>query len=298
MSENMLTFNLSGFLLLDKKKGVSSHKALLPIKKLLPRKYKVGHTGTLDPEAEGLLVVAIGKATKFIEILDGGLKEYEAGFIFGKSSDTLDIWGSVEERPTRLVDRAEVEQVFQSFIGEIDQVPPMYSAIKKDGKPLYKLARQGIEVERKSRKVTIYSLRLDDYRYPEARFTVSCSKGTYVRTLISDMAEQLSEYAVMTSLKRTKSDFFDLKHAISEDEITSIENVASHLISLDDCFSHLDKIEVDDVHRVHILNGVKVDLKRFSDYQNSDKKFAVYSGEQFIGIAECIGDKILTTKRI
>ncbi len=298
MSEKKTFSNLSGFLLLDKEKGVSSHKALYPIKKFLPKGVKIGHTGTLDPEAEGLLVVAIGRATKFIPELEKGVKEYRAGFEFGYSSDTLDVWGDVSKMPTHALDQKDLELALKSFEGEISQVPPMYSALKKDGKPLYKLARKGIEVERKPRFVTVYSISLNEYNYPKGVFTVTCSKGTYVRTLISDIATTLGESAVMTYLRRTKSDFFDVANSVSIDSIKDLSDIEKKLIPIEDCFSYLDKIYVDEAHMVHIKNGVKVDLRRFSKLKKRDGKFAVYCDNQFIGVAQYTDEKILMTKKI
>ncbi len=267
----------SGFILLNKKEGLSSHSALAPLKKLLPKKTKVGHTGTLDPNATGLLPVAIGRASKFIQYLGDHPKKYRAGLVFGIKTDSGDIWGNEVERVDSVHHLDENEKfellctlrdAITSFIGEIDQVPPMYSALKKDGKPLYKYAREGIELERKSRKISIFNIDILKFDYPNIIIEVECSKGTYIRTLIEDIAESMGSIACMTSLIRLSSDGFDLKDASFIDEFRTEEDIVKRMIKIEDLFTDLPKVRVDAKHKTHIKNGVRVDLNRFYQGKN------------------------------
>ncbi len=266
----------SGFILLDKKEGVSSHGALTPLKKLLPKKTKVGHTGTLDPNATGLLPVAIGRASKFIQYLGDYPKKYRAGLVFGIKTDSGDIWGNEIKRVDTVLNLNEKEKekidflhafrdAIPSFIGEIDQVPPMYSAIKKDGKALYKYARKGIEVDRKSRKVHIMNIDILSFDYPNMMVEVTCSKGTYIRTLIEDIAESMGSIACMTSLIRLSSDGFDLKDAHPIDVFKTEKDIVNRMIRIESLFTNLPSVRVDEKHKKHIKNGVRVDLNRFYD---------------------------------
>lgn len=255
---------LNGFFLLDKAAGVSSHRALSPIKALLPRRYKVGHTGTLDPNATGLLPVALGRATRFIEFLKENKKLYSAEMQFGLKTDSADIWGNVIDDCQEGIffsDSARAKDAFefaaQSFVGEYLQVPPMYSAIKKDGKPLYKLAREGIEVERKSRKVTVYWIEVKRFDLPYAQIEVSCSSGTYIRTLIEDIAKTAGTIATMTALNRIESDGFLQKDAKKISEVSSLADLEQQLISLDAAFKNLPALSIGDFEERALRNGIK-----------------------------------------
>lgn len=266
----------NGFILLNKKEGVSSHSALTPLKKLLPKNTKIGHTGTLDPNATGLLPVAVGRASKFIQYLGEHPKKYRAGILFGKKTDSGDIWGKtlteVEIREDSDFAHSEKLTLFRErmkgFMGKINQIPPMYSAIKKDGKPLYKYAREGIELERSSREVEIYQIDILEFDYPNVTIEVECSKGTYIRTLIEDLAESMGEPACMCSLVRLKSDGFDLKDALKIEEFQTVEEIQNNLIPIEKVFEGLPKVQVDASHVKHIKNGVPVDLSRFSGQES------------------------------
>ncbi len=296
--EKSILNKFNGILLINKGEGISSHNQLTPIKKILPKGTKIGHTGTLDPNATGLLVVAIGRATKFIQHFEKSSKIYSAKLTFGYSSDTQDIWGNlVKENEIKLTE-SEFKDCLNSFMGDIFQVPPMYSAIKKNGVPLYKLARKGINVDRKKRRIKIYSLDVKSFNYPEVNIDIECSKGTYIRTLIYDIAKKLGTSAVMSNLVRKKSDYFYLEDAIKLDEIKSINDIEKNIISLDVAFKNLKRIQVDKIHANHIKNGVKVDLLRFCNYEKSDLDYAVYFEEEFVGIARWIDGKILTFTKI
>lgn len=255
---------INGFLLLDKPQGKSSNQALYPVKKLLPKGTKIGHTGTLDPGATGLLVIALGRATRFISYLKSNQKAYEAVLRLGLKTDSADIWGSViEEREARKLIREELEQALGGFLGEIEQIPPMFSALKREGRPLYELARKGIEVERRPRRQYIYSIELLAYEHPEATIRVVCDAGTYIRTLIEDVAESLGELATMTALRRLYSDGFSLDGAICANEDLSPGLIEGSLVSLDEAFKQLPSLELSRELIRDLRNGKKRDLSSY-----------------------------------
>lgn len=180
---------------------------------------KIGHTGTLDPEATGVLPVVVGNATKLVELLTDKQKEYVAELTLGLTSDTEDIWGEILSENEVRCSEKEVEEAVKSFMGDILQIPPMYSAIKVEGKKLYELARAGITVERKARPVTIYEIEIIKMDLPKLEIRVLCSKGTYIRTLCRDIGEKLGCGALMSSLKRTMSGQFTLENALTLNEV-------------------------------------------------------------------------------
>ncbi len=184
---------------------------------------RVGHAGTLDPLATGVLPVAVGWATRLVEYMMAGEKSYQATMKLGASTDTQDSEGQIlEEKEWQHIDRQALDKAITSFVGHIEQLPPMYSALKKDGKPLYKLARQGIEVERKLRPVVIESLVVDDFTPPYVTFTVNCGKGTYVRTLCHDLGEKLNSAAHMTALRRLSCGQFNALASYTPDQIQEL----------------------------------------------------------------------------
>lgn len=287
----------NGFILLHKEGGVSSHGALRPLKRLLPKNTKIGHTGTLDPNAEGLLPVAIGRASKFIQYIGNHKKKYRAGILFGKTTDTGDIWGTVLETAEGSEILSEVEKAekkarflncLPSFIGKLKQVPPMYSALKKDGKPLYKYAREGLEIERQAREIEIYRIDLLRFEYPEAKIEVECSKGTYIRTLIEDLAKESGEIACMNSLIRLHSDGFHLEDAHPISSFLTREDIERRLIPIEFAFRKLPSLEIDAPHVKHIKNGVPVDLRRFVD--KDEESYGLFSllapGGKMFALAE------------
>ena len=201
---------MTGFIILDKPEGITSFIGGAIVRRVTGEK-KTGHTGTLDPIATGVLPVAVGgNAPRFIELLPSHDKGYRASFKLGTTTDTLDITGTVLSTCDNIPDEDEVKKAISHFQGAIEQLPPMYSAIKKDGKRLYELARQGIEVEREKRIVTIYSCEFVSFENGEYTIDVKCSKGTYIRSLISDIGEMLGCGAVMTALRRTLSNGFSI----------------------------------------------------------------------------------------
>lgn len=196
---------MHGILVIDKPGGITSHDVVRRVRRLLGTR-RVGHTGTLDPMATGVLPVAVGEGTRLVQFLVEGDKTYRGILRLGLTTDTQDIEGRIlRQRPSSGIDAEEVRQAAAALTGDLDQLPPMYSAIKKNGVPLYRLARQGVDVERESRRVTVYRLELVRIDLPEVEFTVSCSKGTFVRTLAHDLGERLGCGAVLTALRRTRS---------------------------------------------------------------------------------------------
>ena len=206
---------INGFFIIDKPAGITSHDVVSRVRRILGTR-KVGHTGTLDPFATGVLPVAVNEGTKAIPFLDEGVKCYEAKLKLGVTTDTLDITGKILSTADYYsVDEKCFVQLLPHFIGEIDQVPPMFSAIKIDGQPLYKMARQGQEVERKPRRVQIRSIKITSFEPPYVSISVNCSRGTYVRSLADDMGKVLGCGAVLQELRRTESGPFEISSAIS-----------------------------------------------------------------------------------
>ncbi len=209
---------MNGILVIDKSQGMTSFGVVRQVRRWCNVR-RVGHAGTLDPLATGVLPVAVGWATRLVEYMMAGDKTYQATMKLGASTDTQDSEGQIlEEKDWRHVDRAALDEVIADFVGTIEQLPPMYSALKKDGKPLYKLARQGIEVERQTRSMHIESLVIDEAALPFVTFTVRCTKGTYVRTLCHDIGQRLNCGAHMTALRRLSCGQFDVtaSHTIEE----------------------------------------------------------------------------------
>ena len=195
---------IHGIINVYKEKGFTSHDVVAKLRGIVGQK-KIGHTGTLDPDATGVLPVCLGKATKLCDLLTDKDKTYEAVMLLGMTTDTQDVTGRIlEEKSTETLTADKVREVIESFIGDYDQIPPMYSALKVNGKKLYELAREGKVVERKARPVKILDIRIIEMNLPRVRMEVSCSKGTYIRTLCHDIGEQLGCGGCMESLIRTR----------------------------------------------------------------------------------------------
>lgn len=227
---------MNGVIVLDKPKGITSHKAVAEVNKIVKAKH-AGHTGTLDPFATGVLPICFNKATKIIPYMKNDFKKYEALICLGISTDTLDSTGEVlAEQDPGILDKNAILDAFSKYKGKINQIPPMFSAVKKDGVRLYKLARKGIEVDRAPREVTINALELLEFDPPYIRFMVECSRGTYVRVLAADIAGDLGCGGHLVELRRIGSDGFTIDEALTiEDiksgkiEIRSLEKVLSHI---------------------------------------------------------------------
>ena len=247
---------LNGFFVIDKQAGVSSHDIVSMVRRAIGMK-KVGHTGTLDPFATGVLPVAVGDGTKAIQFLDESEKEYRAVLRLGIATDTQDLTGQVtSERDWSSLRPEDLERLLPRFLGSISQLPPMFSALKRDGVPLYKLARKGIEVEREPREVLIHSLSFDWIRLPEACFTVRCSRGTYVRTLAYDLGEALGCGAHLLELRRTRSGLFREADALGIAQLADCSDQQSLLLPLDRALSHLKALQLSELGGKKVANGV------------------------------------------
>jgi tRNA pseudouridine55 synthase len=246
---------MDGIVILDKPKGMTSQRAVERVKKILKAKC-AGHTGTLDPFATGVLPVCLGKSTKVIPFLDEDFKEYEAVLKLGIETDTMDETGSViNEKAVGGLDEYEVRRVFMKFVGEIKQIPPMFSALKKDGVRLYRLARQGREVPRTPRTVLIRELSLLDLNPPFIRFFVRCSRGTYVRVLGSDIGKELGLGGHLLELRRIKSGAFGIEGAVSMEDV---EGGHFNLISMNEALSHMREINITEWVAAGIRDGKQI----------------------------------------
>ena len=249
---------INGIVNIYKEKGYTSHDVVAVLRKVVGQK-KIGHTGTLDPDATGVLPVCLGRATKVCELLTDHDKTYEALLLLGKTTDTQDISGEVlEERDPGDLTEEEVRSCIESFIGEYDQIPPMYSALKVNGKKLYELAREGKTVERKSRKVQIHGIRILEMNLPHVRMEVDCSKGTYIRTLCHDIGEKLQVGGCMEELDRTKVGCFLKEDAVTLDEVRQKmeQGEGAELFTpLDQIFAELPAVTVTDAKAWMSYNG-------------------------------------------
>lgn len=205
---------INGVINIYKERGFTSHDVVAKLRGILKQK-KIGHTGTLDPDAEGVLPVCLGKGTRLCDMLTYHSKVYEAVLLLGQSTDTQDVSGNVLQEAPVDVSEEEVREAIMSFVGPYDQIPPMYSALKVNGQKLCDLARAGKEVERKARPVEIYEIQIEEIHLPRVRMTVSCSKGTYIRTLCHDIGEKLKCHGCMESLLRTRVGQFLLKDSLT-----------------------------------------------------------------------------------
>ncbi|HWI40747.1 MAG TPA: tRNA pseudouridine(55) synthase TruB [Verrucomicrobiae bacterium] len=229
---------MDGFIVIDKAPGMTSHDVVQRARRILRIK-KIGHTGTLDPFATGVLPLAVGEGTKAIQFLDECEKEYRAVLRLGAATDTQDCTGStIFEGKWEHLQPQEVLEVLQSAVGIQLQVPPMYSAVKKDGIPMYRLARQGVEVEREAREINVLSLTVEDIRLPVVAFTLRCSRGTYVRTVAHDLGMKLGCGAHLTELRRLASGPFGLSRALSLEALEQ-GGAMQGLVSLQEALSHL-----------------------------------------------------------
>lgn len=293
---------MTGIILLDKPEGITSFGAVARIRRICSEK-KCGHTGTLDPMATGVLTVMLGGGTRFIELLPSHDKAYTATFRLGTVTDTLDITGKVIETREVNVTAEQVREKIKDFVGEISQLPPMYSAVSVDGQRLYDLARQGIEVERTPRNVTVFSIDMlsENEQTGEYEISVECSSGTYIRTLISDLGEALGCGAVMTKLRRTKANGFGIENAVTLEQLEA----ASENGTLDEIVIPVEKalgdypmIKVTAAQAKRFRNGGELDLQRLK-YQRMLGYFRIYDPEDnFIGLGEIgMGDS-LAVKRV
>lgn len=278
---------MNGILNVYKNRGMSSFDVVRKIKFLAHEK-KVGHTGTLDPEATGVLPVALGKATKIIDYIMNSSKAYEVKLVLGKKTTTYDLEGEItEEKDASHITEDEAMDAVLSFVGEYNQVPPMYSALKKNGVRLYDLARQGIEVEREARRITIYDITDIKIELPYISMTVSCSKGTYIRSLCYDIGEKLNVGATMTMLNRCATSVFTQENSINIEDLTE-ENIESHLITIEKALENFPKLTVNSSFTKLLVNGVNVFDKRLTNEKKEQGVlYRVYDSEGlFIGLGK------------
>lgn len=281
---------MNGFVLINKPCGMTSFKVTGAVKHKTGEK-RCGHAGTLDPLATGVLPVMIGRATRLIDLIDDNKKVYKASMIFGLTTDTLDCEGEVlSDQPVNLT-ADEIKSVLKEFLGEITQIPPMYSALSKDGVKLYKLARQGIEVERKPRKTTIFSIELLKFDGVDtAEILVECSKGTYIRTLIDDIGMRLKCGAYMNRLQRVRGSGFTVDDCISLDEFMD-RDLSKTVIPADKAVACFPAVSVTIPQSKRFSNGNELDLKRLKIKEKSIY-YRVYCEEKFLGLGEIKGDTL------
>ena len=274
---------ISGILNVNKEVGISSNKCVSLVKKALNTR-KVGHTGTLDLEAYGVLPIVIGKATRVSDYLMDDKKEYITEAVFGKRTDTLDYSGEVLDTSDIVFDKDQLLEVMEGFKGEITQIPPMYSAIKVNGQKLYDLARNGVEIERKVRKVNIYEFELLEYEFPKAKFKIICSKGTYIRTLIDDLGEKLGSFAYVDSLCRSKVGDFYIEDSIKSQNLLSMDKdqLLNKLDSVDSALNRYKKVILPNMYYKQAINGMTMLVENYY----GDELVRVYIGDEFIGLAK------------
>ena len=256
---------MNGVILINKEKDYTSFDVVAVVRKLIGQK-KVGHTGTLDPNATGVLPVLLGTATKAQDIIPSHDKRYRADFRFGISTDTLDIWGEVTDTKHADIKEEELREALRSFRGEIEQLPPMYSAVSVDGKRLYQYAREGKEVERRPRRVTVYSLELlsFDESSQSGTLDIYCSNGTYIRTLIDDIARAVGTLGVMTDLVRYEACGYRLDDCMTLDKLKErVESGdMSFVRSVESIFEAYDEVTVSDKQAHRFINGNPLDIAR------------------------------------
>ena len=272
---------MDGIIVVNKEKGCTSHDLVSKVKKIL--KEKVGHTGTLDPLATGVLPLLIGKGTLCSKYLINHNKEYIAVLKLGVSTDTIDSEGKVleeKEVDSSILEKTNAEKILSSFIGKQIQEPPIYSAIKVNGKKLYEYARKGESVEIPKREIEIYDMELRGINKieNEIEFKVRCSKGTYIRSLCFDLAKKLGTIGYMKDLKRLKVGEFSIENSITINEQTTKEDIEKNIITIEELFKNEEKIELDTKKLILFLNGVRL------NYNNKDEVYRIYSSNKFIGL--------------
>ena len=279
---------VNGIINVYKEKGYTSFDVVAKMRGIFGQK-KIGHTGTLDPDAQGVLPVCLGKATKVCDLLTDKDKVYKATMLLGIQTDTLDISGKVCNKAMVNVTEQQVRDVISTFVGTIEQVPPMYSALKVNGKKLYELAREGKTIERKARKVSIYDITIDEICLPEVVMTVSCSKGTYIRSLCDDIGTKLGCYGCMKDLLRTKVACFDIGDAYKISEIEKLKE--SIVLPVDMLFENIPAVNTVLMAQKLIENGNRIPAEMINADGNKQRKYddegryRIYNPEDsFVGI--------------
>ena len=293
---------INGVINVYKEKGYTSHDVVAKLRGILHQK-KIGHTGTLDPDAEGVLPVCLGRGTKLCDVLADHDKEYEAVLLLGTVTDTQDITGTVIRTSPVSVTEDEIRECILSFRGEQMQIPPMYSALKVGGKKLYEMAREGIEIERKPRPVHFYDIEVMEMELPRVKIRVHCSKGTYIRTLCHDIGEKLGCGGCMEQLLRTRVERFELLGARKLSQIQvfadmgKIENIVIPVDQMFDAFSGC-KVKQEADRLVHNGNSFPISLLEKEDIvRNKGEQLRIYdSTGEFIGIFTKKGERMTPVK--
>ncbi|MBE2172252.1 tRNA pseudouridine(55) synthase TruB [Acinetobacter oleivorans] len=287
--------HISGVFLLNKPLGLSSNAALQKVRWLY-RAQKAGHTGALDPLATGLLPICLGEATKFSHYLLDSTKRYQTTVRLGQTTTTGDVEGEIlQERSVPVLNQELIEETLEKFRGDIQQVPPMYSALKKEGRPLYELARKGIEIEREARPVTIYALEFIGFTENSITLDVTCSKGTYIRVLGEDIGEALGCGGHLTMLNRTQTGHFELIPSYTIEHLESLteEQREALLLPVYAPVEHFLKIQVPEGREKYFCNGLESNIEH-----SAEAEVLVFSGERCLGLAEITDKKRLVPKRI
>jgi len=282
---------LDGILNLDKPAGITSYGAVARIKRLTGEK-RVGHAGTLDPDATGVLPVCLGKATRVVQYLSGFSKTYVATIELGVSTDTYDASGQVTGRADASgIDRVQIESILPVFTGTVSQTPPMYSALKHHGQPLYKLARAGVTIERPSRTVTIHRLEIIDYQPPQVTLEIESSKGTYIRSLANDIGQALGCGAHMKDLRRTAYGVFIIKAAVSLSRLEE-GRLDQFLHPIDDALQDYPALTVDEAGEKAMRQGKMLSAENVKSTGGSNEGLyrAYTAGGAFIGLARYVTD--------
>lgn len=293
----------NGLIAVWKESGYTSHDVVAKLRGILHQK-KIGHTGTLDPQAEGVLAVGLGLGTKTFDLLPDHWKTYEAEVTFGVKTDTEDIWGTILQTQEISKTEDDIREAICSFEGTYDQVPPMYSAKKIDGKKLYQLAREGKTVERKAVPVTLKDIRVLSVTGNKARFLVTCSAGTYIRTLCVDIGKKLGCDACMSSLTRVMAGGFSREQALTLDQIKLLADsgkLEEQLINIDHALVHFPKVTASDEFEKQLKNGNSIRFESVSGLENlgEQSRVRLYLDDEFIGVYRADeADKLLKPVKI
>ena len=287
--------HLSGVFLLNKPLGLSSNAALQKVRRLFNAQ-KAGHTGALDPLATGLLPICLGEATKFSHYLLDSTKRYQTIVKLGQTTSTGDVEGDILQQGTvPTLTKENIEQILEKFRGEIQQIPPMYSALKRDGRPLYELARKGIEIEREARPVTIYDLKLIDFTEDSLILDVTCSKGTYIRVLGEDIGNALGCGAHLTKLHRVQTGHFEIQpeYTLEHLEQLSLAERDALLLPVYAPVEYLPKVQLPDGRKKYFCNGQESNIEH-----EAMAEVLVFEDEHCLGLAEITNKKRLVPKRL
>lgn len=283
-----MLYKNNSILIINKEMNMTSFDVIRNIRKILNIK-KIGHGGTLDPNAKGVLPIFLGKATKISNFIQKEFKEYICKLELGKRSDTLDIWGNISTCSYEKIEYKKIQEVFNSFIGVMDQKTPMYSARKINGKKLYEYAREGKIISTPAREIEIKNIDILKISLPYIEFKIECSKGTYIRSVCDDIGKKLGTNAIMVDLVRTKVGNFYIENSIKIAEVEKLYNdntIDKYLISIDEYFEHMKKVKIQSKLSRLLHNGNKIDINYISNIDTSDSNYyRVYDDNKtFMGI--------------